>query len=119
MATVQTALPLGLFERLQQLRHRYAVALHAAAQGEYVSHARELRLLSRLVGRLLAEEARKSPEERGGLRMLDISLAVDQFLPELRGWNRHEIAERERRRLQEAVTSPLAQPRKQRTPRAS
>lgn len=96
--TFQAALPLDLFERLQLLRNRYAGAILAAGQGDYI-HTRELRALSRYLGRLLAREARKSLHERGGLRMLDISLAVDRFFPELRGWNQHDLLERHRRRL--------------------
>lgn len=95
----QTALPLGLFDRLQRVRQRYAAALKAAQAGDY-ARAGELRVVSRVVGHLLADEARKAPAERGGLRMLDISLAVDSFFPELRGWNQHEILQKHIRRMQ-------------------
>ncbi len=84
--TFQTALPLELLVRLQRIRHRYAAVLQAAGRGD-LSHERELTRLGRLLGHLLAAEARKSPEERGGMRMLDISLAVDAYFPELRTWN--------------------------------
>lgn len=96
--TFQAALPLDLFERLSRVRTRYAAVLRGAAAGDF-SRARELRSLSRYLGRLLAKEARKAPEERGGLRMLDLSLAVDQLLPELRGWNQYEALQQHRSRL--------------------
>lgn len=95
---VQMALPVDLFGRLQRVRRRYATALAAAGQGDF-SQGEQLRVASRLVGRLLAEEARKAPEERGGLRMLDISLAVDRFFPELRAWTQREVAQRQRERM--------------------
>jgi hypothetical protein len=95
--TLQTSLPMALFDRLQQLRRRYGKALKAAAAGDYSPDA-QLRTVSRSIGRLLAQEAKKPPEERGGLRMLDISLAVDSFFPELRGWNQHELLQRVRAR---------------------
>ncbi len=87
--TFQAALPLELYGQLQRVRNRYAAALLAAGRGDY-SHRRELRAVARQVGRILAREARKSLEERGGLRMLDLSLAVDRLFPELRGWTQHE-----------------------------
>lgn len=86
MQTFQTALPLDLFARLQRIRRRYAGVLRAAASGDF-SREGELRTVSRALGHMLATEARKSPAERGGLRMLDISLAVDSSFPELRAWN--------------------------------
>lgn len=99
MATLmQSTLPFNLFDHLQGIRIRYAVALAAADQGDY-SHSVELRAASRYVGHLLAREARKTLEERNGVRMLDISLAVDRFIPELRGWNQHDIAQRQVQRL--------------------
>lgn len=99
MATlVQAALPLVLFERLHRIRQRYAAALKAAMAGDY-SQAQALRTVSRAVGHLLASEARKSVDERGGLRMLDISLMVDGFFPELRCWNQHEMRQLHQRRL--------------------
>ena len=98
-STFQTALPLALFDRMQRIRQRYEAALKAATDGDY-SRAQELRTVSRAVGHLLASEARKSLDERGGLRMLDISLMVDGFFPELRGWTQHEIRQRHARRMQ-------------------
>ncbi|HEY3367934.1 MAG TPA: hypothetical protein VGK74_22980 [Symbiobacteriaceae bacterium] len=95
---LQSTLPLDLFDRLHRVRARYAAALKAAAVGDF-SHEADLQTVTRLVGRLLAREARKRPEDRGGLRMLDISLAVDKLCPELRGWTRYEIARRERQRV--------------------
>lgn len=84
--TFQTSLPIELFDRLQRIRRRHAPALKAAARGDFTGEA-DLHAVSRSLGRILAEEARKSPEERGGLRMLDISLAVDSYFPEMRAWN--------------------------------
>lgn len=84
--TFQASLPLELFARLQRVRRRYASVLQAAGRGDFSREA-ELHAVSRLLGHMLAKEARKSPEERGGLRMLDISLAVDAYFPELRAWN--------------------------------
>lgn len=89
MVVVQTfdgSLPLDLMVRLQRVRRRFGPVLKAAADGDYSSES-QLHLVSRILGRLLAEQARKSPDERGGLRMLDISLAVDSLFPEMRGWN--------------------------------
>ncbi|HWI64020.1 MAG TPA: hypothetical protein VNT75_19460 [Symbiobacteriaceae bacterium] len=97
-STFQTALPLMLFERMQRIRQRYAAALKAAGMSDY-SRAQELRTVNRAVGHLLATEAKKSIDERGGLRMLDISLMVDSFFPELRGWNQHEMRQLHQRRL--------------------
>jgi hypothetical protein len=94
----QTALPLDLFDRVHRVRSRYAAALLAASVGDY-EHAQELRSLSRYLGHLLARQARLTPEQRGGVRMLDISLAVDGFFPELRGWTQYELAQSHRRRL--------------------
>jgi len=84
--TFQAALPLELLVRLQRIRHRYAHVLQAAARGDF-THERELTRLGRLLGHILAAEARKSPAERGGMRMLEICLAVDAYFPELRPWN--------------------------------
>jgi hypothetical protein len=97
--TFQASLPIFLFDRLQQLRRRYAKALQAAAAGDF-SPDSQLRSVSRAIGHLLAEEAKKPPAERGGLRMLDISLEVDSFFPELRGWNQHVLLQLHRRRLE-------------------
>ncbi|HYG57972.1 MAG TPA: hypothetical protein VD902_07895 [Symbiobacteriaceae bacterium] len=102
--TFQATLPLGLFDRLQRIRRRYQAALKAAAAGDF-SREPELASVSRSIGHLLAEEARKSPEERGGLRMLDISIAVDKFFPELRGWNQRQVIERVER-----MANPLPLP---------
>lgn len=98
LLSIQGSLPVDLFDRLQDVRNRYAVALAAAATGDY-SHRSDLRAASRYVGALLAKEARKSVEERHGLRLLDISLAVDRFIPELRGWNQFDALQQQRRRL--------------------
>ncbi|MFZ5824411.1 MAG: hypothetical protein ACOY94_08795 [Bacillota bacterium] len=84
--TFQASLPLDLFTRLHRIRRRYAAVLQAAAAGDF-SNEGELHTVSRVLGHLLAKEARKEPHERGGLRMLDISLAVDSYFPELRSWN--------------------------------
>ncbi|MEW8977497.1 MAG: hypothetical protein AB2385_03745 [Symbiobacterium sp.] len=90
-------LPLELYERLLRLRRRHAQVLRAAAAGDFRDEE-GLRNLSRQVGRLLAEAARTPVEERGGLPMLEISLAVDRLFPELRAWNqlyaRHYRSER-------------------------
>ncbi|MFZ5816630.1 MAG: hypothetical protein ACOY93_15275 [Bacillota bacterium] len=84
--TFQASLPLDLFARLQRVRRRYAAVLQAAARGDF-SREGELHAISRILGHMLAKEARKSPEERGGLRMLEISMAVDSYFPEMRAWN--------------------------------
>jgi len=99
-STVQTSLPPDMLRQFERLRSRYAKALAAAQAGDY-ARARELRTLSRLIGRLLAREARKSPQERGGLRMLDLSLAVDRYFPELRGWTQYELHQQYRERLRQ------------------
>lgn len=105
--TFQASLPAELFDRLQRVRNRYADALLAASQGNYL-HRHELRAVSRYIGQLLAQEARRSPEERGGIRLLDLSLEVARFFPELKGWNQHEIQVQERERLKgrSAVGNP-------------
>ena len=102
---LQSTLPLDLFDRLHRVRARYAAALKAAAAGDY-SHEGDLQVATRLVGRLLAREARKRPEDRGGLRMLDISLAVDRLCPELRGWTRYDIERRQRQRVLSVPNPP-------------
>lgn len=84
--TFQASLPLDLFGRLHRIRRRYAAVLQAASRGDF-SRDEELHAVSGLLGHILAKEARKSPEERGGLRMLDISMAVDAYFPEMRSWN--------------------------------
>lgn len=84
--TFQASLPIELFTRLQRIRRRYAAVLRSAAKGDFHDEA-ELLAVSRSVGQILAQEARKSVAERGGLRMLDLSLAVDAYFPELRAWN--------------------------------
>lgn len=84
--TFQASLPLDLFTRLQRIRRRYARVLQAAARGDFANEG-DLHAVSRLLGHTLAKEARKSVEERGGLRMLDISMAVDSYFPEMRAWN--------------------------------
>lgn len=96
----QTSLPLDMLREFQRLRTRYAKALAAAQAGDY-ARAQELRTVSRVVGHLLAREARKSLEERGGLRMLDLSLAVDRYFPELRGWTQYELHQRYRERIRQ------------------
>lgn len=98
---VQSTLPLDLFDQLNWLRRRYATALSAAGRGDF-SHPGDLRSVTRHLGKLLASEARKSPEERGGMKMLEISLAVDQSFPELRAWNQYDLAQSQRKRVQEA-----------------
>ncbi|HYF76104.1 MAG TPA: hypothetical protein VD973_03140 [Symbiobacteriaceae bacterium] len=97
-SSFQVSLPLALYERMHRIRQRYGAALKAAIAGDF-SLSQDLRTVSRAVGHLLATEARKSPEERGGLRMLDISLMVDSFFPELRGWNQHEMRRLHQRRM--------------------
>lgn len=99
----QAALPLELFHHLQQLRERYSNALRAVDRGEY-SEAQGLRTVAREVGQLLARLARKSPEERGGLRMVDLALEVDRCFPELRAWNQYEVSRQNRRRLSRLPT---------------
>lgn len=84
--TFQASLPLDLFARLQRVRRRYATVLLAAARGDFANEG-ELHAISRILGHMLAKEARKAPQERGGLRMLDLSMAVDSYFPELRAWN--------------------------------
>lgn len=79
-------MPADLYERLQRLRQRYAQVLRDAAAGDF-GDEEQLQAISRRVGRLLAETARTPVEERGGLPMLEISLAVDRLFPELRAWN--------------------------------
>lgn len=96
--TFQTVMPLDLYNQLQRLRSRYASALVAAGKGDYRFNE-DLRSLGRSLGHILAEEARKSPDERGGLRMLDISLSVDVLFPELRQWTQHDLLQRQRERL--------------------
>jgi len=80
------SMPADLYERLLRLRRRHRAVLQAAAAGDFSNEA-ELHALSLRLGRLLAETARRPVEERGGLRMLEISLAVDRMFPELRAWN--------------------------------
>lgn len=92
-------LPPELASGLERLRRRYAAVLRAAAEGDF-SREEELHAISRRLGHLLAREARKTPEERGGLRMIDISLAVDGLFPELRAWNQQAAL---RRRLPAAL----------------
>lgn len=105
MATLmQSTLPFNLFDHLQGVRIRYAVALAAAGQGDY-SRSVELRAVSRYVGHLVAQEARKTLEERNGVRMLDISLAVDRFFPELRGWHQYDVVQRQTQRLNRLLTA--------------
>jgi len=101
---MQSTLPFNLFDHLQGVRVRYAVALSAAGQGDF-SHSVELRAASRFVGHLVAREARKSLEERNGVRMLDISLAVDRFMPELRGWHQFDVVQRQTQRLNRFLTA--------------
>lgn len=79
-------MPGDLYARLLRLRRRHRAVLQAAAAGNFSDEA-QLHALSRRLGRMLAETARKPVEERGGLRMLEISLAVDRMFPELRAWN--------------------------------
>ncbi|HLN62212.1 MAG TPA: hypothetical protein VK464_11725 [Symbiobacteriaceae bacterium] len=97
--TFQTSLPMGLFDRLQRLRRRYGAALKAAASGTYTGREQQLRTVSRTVSSLLADEAKKSLEDRGGLRMVDLLLAVDGLFPELRGWNQYEALQRHKQRM--------------------
>jgi hypothetical protein len=94
----QTVLPLALSERLHRVRSRYAAALLAAGKGDYTP-LRELRCVSRYLGHVLAEQARLSPEERGGLRLLDVTLAVDRLFPEMRGFTQYELLQSHRRRI--------------------
>jgi len=89
--TFEGRLPADLYERLIRLRQRYARVLSAAAAGDF-GEEEQLRVLSRRVGRLLAEAARTPVAERGGLPMLEISLAVDRLFPELRAWNQRFAA---------------------------
>lgn len=116
--TFQAALPLGLFERLERVRNRYASALLFAGKGDY-SLELELRAATRYLGRLLAQEARKSPEERGGMRMMEISLAVDRFFPELRGWHQHDALQRQRKRLVAMIQASAGALAEQNGPKAS
>lgn len=111
---LQATLPMALFDRLQNLRRRYGKALKAAAAGDF-SLEQHLRAVSKAVGHLLAEEAKKPPEERGGLRMLDLSLAVDTFFPELRGWNQHELL----RQSRQHILAHMAQAAQKKQERAS
>jgi len=99
-ATAQTSLPPEMLARFQRIRARYAADLAAAQKGDY-ARAQGLRHVSRYIGRLLASEARKSPQERGGLRIVDLSLAVDRFFPELRGWTQYELLQRHRERMRQ------------------
>jgi len=104
--TFQTVLPLDLYDHLQRLRGRYATALIAAGKGDY-RFGEDLGTLSRSVGHILAKEARKGPDERGGLRMLDISLSVDALFPELRQWTQHDLLQHHKERL---ITETLLRP---------
>lgn len=99
-STVQANLPPELLAQFQRIRTRYAADFKAAQAGDY-ERAQGLHAASRWVGRLLAREARKSLQERGGLRMLDLSLAVDQFFPELRGWTQHQLLQHQRERMRQ------------------
>jgi len=101
---MQSTLPFSMFDHLQGVRTRYAMALAAAGRGDY-SHSVELRTASRYVGRLLAHEARKTLEERNGVRMLEISLAVDRFFPELRAWHQYDVVQRQVERLNRFLTA--------------
>lgn len=84
--TFEGRMPGDLYAKLQRLRRRHGRVLRAAAAGDFSNEA-ELHAISRRLGRMLAETARRPVEERGGLRMLEISLAVDRMFPELRAWN--------------------------------
>lgn len=116
--TFQTVLPLDLYDQLQRLRSRYTTALVAAAKGDY-RLGEDLRSLSRSLGHILAEEAHKSPEERGGLRMLDISLSVDALFPEIRPWTQHDLLQRQRERLNSELVLRSPVPRHNPTEQAS
>jgi hypothetical protein len=94
----QSELPVTLFDHLYHVRHRYARALRGAATGDF-TQAKELRSVSRYVGHLLADEARKSLAERGGVNLVEISIAVDRYLPELRRWNHYVALEGHQRLL--------------------
>ena len=54
------------------------------------------------MGHLLAQEAKKSPAERG-MRMLEVSLSVDRLFPELRDWNEREGLAKQQQRLQASI----------------
>lgn len=116
--TFQAVLPLDLYDQLQRLRSRYASALVAAGKGDY-RFSEDLRSLSRSLGHILAEEARKSPDERGGLRMLDISLSVDSLFPEIRQWTQHDLLQRQRERLNSELVLRSPVPGHSPTERAS
>jgi hypothetical protein len=113
--TFQASLPLGLYEKLQQLRRRYSAALKAAAVGNYTQREQQLRNLSRAVSHLLAEELRKAPAERGGLRMVDVLLAFDSLFPELRGFTEYETVQRARQRMNGDELGLPVSPRSTRT----
>lgn len=115
MHLFQPALPPALLKQVRRVRSRYQEALGAAGEGDF-THEADLRAVSHQVGHLLALEARKGPAERGGLGMLEISLAVDQFFPELRGWNRLESERRERERLRSLHAAAVGLPTPARPP---
>jgi hypothetical protein len=92
-APQQTLLPLELFDRLCQVRHRFAEALSAAGRGDYSREA-ELRGVSRYLGQLLAGMAGKGTAERGGLSIVELAITIDRAFPEMRGWNRYIAANR-------------------------
>jgi|GEM_PF-2361566 len=117
-APMQALLPITLFHRLQRIRNRYAVALKAAGAGDY-TFGGDLHTVARHIGRLLATEARKTPEERGGLRMWDISLMVDQAFPEMRGWNRYEVEQKARQRIASEQATAMARSALKQEERAS
>lgn len=90
----------GLQSEIKSLRQHYATALAAAARGQF--GGRELAALGVRVGRLMAEQARRSPQQRG-CTLAELSLALDAMFPELRGWQDRRVEQIQRSRLQPAV----------------
>lgn len=92
-------MPLELMQRLGRLRRRYKDALRRAAAADF-SLAEQLHALHTTIGNLLAREAKKSRSDRG-MPMLDLSLSVYRYFPELREWSEREAMAAHNRRLQE------------------
>lgn len=98
------AMPLELMQRLGRLRRRYKEALRRAAATDF-SLADQLQALQTTLGHLLAREAKKTRADRG-MAMLDLSLSVYRYFPELREWSEREAMAVHNRRLQKLTALP-------------
>lgn len=100
--THEGTMPLELLQRLRRLRRRYKEALLRAAQADF-GLADQLHALYATLGRIVANEAKKSRAERG-LPMLELSLSVYRYFPELQEWSEREVLAVQNRRLQKLTT---------------